>query len=95
MGSVADHEVEPWVFSRKVKLGSSDVFIGGMGCVTHLIFLKLQESWSKFGHAAIEMVTVYSVTVFFISNCILLLTVAGQIDKTPPPHGRCLNTSLS
>ena len=28
------------------------------------IFLKLQESWSKVGHAAREMVRVYSVTIF-------------------------------
>ena len=28
------------------------------------LFLKLQESWSKGGHAARDMVTVYSVTFF-------------------------------
>ena len=44
--------------------------------VTPRIFLKLQESLSEGGHAAREMVTVYSVTLFS-SNSILLLLVVG------------------
>ena len=39
----ADREVDPWVFSRKGKLGSSDTFIVGV-VVSPPIFLKLQES---------------------------------------------------
>ena len=89
--AVADREVDHWLFSRKGKLGGSDVFIGRRGGITPLIFLKLQESWSKVGHAA--MTTVYSVT-FFISSTILLLIVVGQIDRTPPLHGKFLVTSL-
>ena len=58
---VADCEVDPWVCSRRGKPGSSDVFIGRRGGITPPIFLKLQESWSKVGHAAEEMTTVYSV----------------------------------
>ena len=56
----------------------------GMGGVTPPIFLELRESWSKDGHAARKMVTVYSV-LYFISDSILLLIVAGQIVKTPFP----------
>ena len=61
---MADREVDPWVFSRKGKLGGSDVFAGGLEGVTPPICLKLQESWSKVGRVAIEMVTAYSVTLF-------------------------------
>ena len=56
----------------------------GRGGVTPLLFLKLQESWSKRGYAAREMITIYFVA-FFISNSILVLLVVGQIVKTPPP----------
>ena len=48
------------------------------------LFLKLRECWSKDGHAAREVVTVYSVT-FSSSNSILLLLVVGQIAKAPLP----------
>ena len=40
-----------------------------LGGVTPSIFLKLQESWSKGGHAAREMVTVYFVNFFIINSC--------------------------
>ena len=90
---MADREVDPWVFSRKGKLGGSDVFIGVVGGVTPPKPLKLQESWSKVGHAAIEMATVYFAT-FFISNSILLLIVVGQIDKTSPPPMESVSAHL-
>ena len=45
--------------------GGSEVFIGGCGDVTLPIFLKLQESWSEGGHAARQMVMVYSVILFY------------------------------
>ena len=78
---MVDREVDPWALSRKGKLGGSEVFFGG---VTPPICLKLQESRSKGGHAAREMVTVYYV-IFFISGSILLLLVVSQIVKTPSP----------
>ena len=56
---------DPCVFSRKGKLGGSDMFIGGVGDVTLPIFLKFQESRSKVDHAAREMANVYSVTFFY------------------------------
>ena len=59
--------------------------LGGVGGVTPPIFLKLQERWSKVGHASIEVGTVYSVT-FFISNSILLLIVVDHIEKHPLPR---------
>ena len=46
---------------------------GGGGCP---IFKKIQESWSKVGNAAREMVTVFSVALF-------LLTFVDQTVKTP------------
>ena len=46
--------------------------------------LKLRECWSKDGHAAGKVVTVYSVT-FLSSNSILLLLVVGQIVEAPLP----------
>ena len=64
------------------------MLIGRRGGRHSPIFLKLRECWSKDGHAAREVVTVYSVT-FFSSNSILLLLVAGQ--STPPSsNGKCL-----
>ena len=42
--TVVDRGVDPRVFSRKGKLGRSDMFIGGVGALPR-IFLKLQESW--------------------------------------------------
>ena len=54
---MADREGDPSVFSRRGKLGGSDVFAGGVEGVTPPICLKLQESWSKVGRAAIEMAT--------------------------------------
>ena len=70
------------------------MLVGGRGGRHSPIFLKLRESLSKGGHAAREMVTVYSVT-FLISDSILLLLVVGQIFKTPlPSNGKCLCTYL-
>ena len=63
----------------------------GRGGATSPIVLKVQESWSKISHAAIEIATDYSAT-FFISSNILHLLVVGQIVKTPPPHRKCLGT---
>ena len=57
-----------WVFFRKGKLGGSDAFIGRSGGVTPPTFLKMQGSWSKVGHAAIEMATLYSVTVYLLAT---------------------------
>ena len=50
------------------------------------MFLILQESCSKVGHAAREMATVDSDTLF-ISNSILLLLVFRQFVKTHIPRG--------
>ena len=55
--------------------------------------MKLQGIRPKGGHAASEMVTVYSVT-FYITNSIMLLLVVGQIVKIPLSNGKCLSTSL-
>ena len=46
------------------------------------------------GHAARELVIVYSVT-FFISNSILLLLVVGQMVKTPPPLQRKVSRHIT
>ena len=53
--------------------------LGGVGGSTPQIFLKLQESWSKIGHAAIEMAIIYYVT-FFIRNSILLRKMSWHIS---------------
>ena len=66
----------------------------GVGSVTPPIFLKLRESWSKEGHAAKKMATVYSVT-FFISDSILLLLVAGQLVEAPVPLQRKVSRRIS
>ena len=62
---MADREVDPLVLSRKGKLGGSEVFIGVRVGRHSTIFQKGQESWPKVGHAAREMVTVYSVTFLY------------------------------
>ena len=64
LASVADSEVDPWVFSRKGKQEAVMSLLEGVGA-SPLIFLKLQESWSKAGHAAREMATVYCVASFY------------------------------
>ena len=79
---MADSGGDPWAFSRKGKLGGSEVFSGGHGGHHSPIILKLRESWSREGHAAREMVTVYSVTLY-ICDSILLLLAVGQIVRTP------------
>ena len=43
------------------------------------MFSKMQESWSKSGYAAREMITVISVAFSF------LVMVAGQMVKMPSP----------
>ena len=53
-----------------------------------LIFSKLQESWSKVSHAARDMVTVFSSTLFLV-----LVAVVTQMVKTPP-KGKCFGTPL-
>ena len=76
--------MDPWELSRKGKLGGSEVFFGGPHSPT---FLKFQESWSKGGHAAREMATIYF---------ILLLLVVGQIFKNPlPPLAESVSAHLS
>ena len=90
---MAEHEIDPWEFSRKRKLGGSDVLIGWAWGRHSPIFLKLQESWSKVAHAAIEIATIYSVN-FFISSSILLLLLVGQIVKTTPLHRKSLGTAM-
>ena len=61
--SVVDHEVDPWVFSRKGRLGGIYVFIGGhVGCHS-LNFSEIARK-SKVGYATIEVPTVYPVTFF-------------------------------
>ena len=51
MKSVADREVHPWEFSRKGKLGGSDVFNRGRGSVTppniSQIARSLVKSWPR------------------------------------------------
>ena len=45
---------------------ASDVLMGGVGQhAPPSIFSIMKESWSKIGHAAREMVTVFSITYFF------------------------------
>ena len=39
---------------------------------------NLQESWSRVNHAARDLAKVFSVTI-------LLVTIVGQLVKTPPP----------
>ena len=63
---MADRQVDPWAFSRKGKQGGSEMITGGHGERHSPIFLKMQESWSKDGHAAREMATVYSVTPLLV-----------------------------
>ena len=41
------------------------------------LFSNLQENWSKGSHAARELATVFSVTLF-------LVKIVGQLVKTPP-----------
>ena len=53
--------------------------MGVWGASRPPISSNLQESWSKASHAARELVTVCSVTYF-------LLTIVGQLVKTPPPQ---------
>ena len=66
----------------------------GAGGITPPIFLKLGGSWSKDGHAAREMVTVYSVA-FFVSGSTLLLLVVGPTLKTPLPLQRKVSRHIS
>ena len=47
--------------------------------VTPPIFSNLPESWSKVCHAAGELATAFSMTF------LLLVAIAGQSVKTPPP----------
>ena len=48
------------------------------------------QNCKKFGHAARELVTVFSMTFYFLE------TVVGQMVKTPPsPNRKCLSTSLT
>ena len=75
--SVTDREVDPWVFSRKGKLGGSDVPIGGVGALRPQCFRNykkvgrkstmLQEKWPRSHCLFCEL--------SFISNSILLLMV--------------------
>ena len=61
-----DREIGPWDLSRKGELGGSEVFSGE--CYSP-IFLKFQESWSKCGHAAREIATVYCLSFFLTVYC--------------------------
>ena len=54
------------------------------------IFSKMQESWSKSGYAAREMITVISVTFSFFSNG---RWSNGQ--NALPLNEKCLGTSLT
>ena len=47
LSTVADREVDPWVCSRKRKLGGSDVFIKGRGGVTPPIILNCKNVGQK------------------------------------------------
>ena len=58
-----------------------------MGTSHPPICLKLQEFWSKADHAACTLVIVFFRDLF-------LVTVGGQIVKTPPPNKKYLGTSL-
>ena len=58
-----------------------------MGTSHPPICLKLQEFWSKADHAACTLATVFFLDLF-------LVTVGGQIVKTPPPNRKYLGTSL-
>ena len=58
-----------------------------MGTSHPPICLKLQEFWSKADHAACTLATLFFSDLF-------LVTVVGQIVKTPPPNRKYLGTSL-
>ena len=53
------------------------------------IFSKMQESWSKSGYAAREMITVISVTFSFFSNG------SWSNGQNALPLMKCLGTSLT
>ena len=83
--SVADHEVDPWVFSRRGKLGRLlGRLLGGHGGITPN-FSEIVRKLVKVGHAARAMARGLFCDLFFISNSILLLLVVGQVVKTHPP----------
>ena len=93
---MADREVDPWVFSRKGKLGGSDVFIEGCGGVMPQFFRNcntvgkkstmLQEKWPRSHRLFCDLP--------LISNSILILLVVGHIVKTHPPPTEIVLTHL-
>ena len=77
---MADRKIDPWELSKKGELGGSEVFFGGRHSP---IFLKFQESWSKRGHAAREMATVYSLS-FFLERYTATTNSWSNYQNTPP-----------
>ena len=55
------------------------------------IFSKMQESWSKSGYSAREIITVISVTFSCFSN----ISWSNGQNAPPPPNEKCLGTSLT
>ena len=80
---MADREVDPWVCSRKGKLGSSDTFIGGVGDVTPNIsdiarkLVKSRLCFKRNGQGLFY-------DLFCITNSILLLLVVLKLSKHTP-----------
>ena len=79
--AVADREVDPWVFSRKGKIGGSDVFTGERGRrhspnISEIArkLVKIRPCCNRNGHGLF--------CDLFVCNSILLLVVV----KTPPPQ---------
>ena len=70
---MADREVDPWVFSRKGKLGGSDVLIGGVGAsrpnVSEMarMLVKSRSCCKRSSHGAMvySVILLLFVTVYF------------------------------
>ena len=92
--AIADRGGDPWAFSRKGKLGGSEVFIGGHGGrhssnISKIArkLVKRRPCWKRNGHGLF-----YDL---FISDSMLLLLVVGQIVKTPLPLQRKVPRHIS
>ena len=91
---MVDRGGDPWKFSTKGNLGSSEVFIGRCG-VRHSPnipniarkLIKRRQYSKRNGHG--------SFCEIFISDSILLLLVAGQIFKRPFPFPQKVSRHIS
>ena len=91
---MVDRGDDPFVISRKGMLGGSEGAYWRVQRPHSPNISEIARKLVKDDYAAIELVTVYSVT-FFISDSILLLLVVRQIFKTPlHSNGKCLGSYL-